>query len=420
MSVESAEQAFMEMLDKYAELVVRVGVNIQPGQVLMIESPLETVELTRRIVRRAYEAGAKYVQVNWDDEQVTRTRFESAPDDSFDFYPEWTAKMMEQLAEGGGALLNIKVPDPELYKGIEGAKVTRANRAATLARQTFQRYVRNSTFSWCLVKAPTRAWAAKVFADLPEEERVDAMWETIFRMNRVDKPDPVAAWREHLDVLLQKRSVLNAKNYKLLHFKAPGTDLKVELPEGHQWLGGGKENGSGIYFVANMPTEEVYTMPKRTGVNGTVTSTLPLNLNGRLVDKFSLTFKDGKVIRFQAETGEEHLAALLETDENARYLGEVALVPYESPISNLKRIFYNTGIDENASCHLALGSAYPTNLLNGTTMTKEQLLERGANVSMIHVDFMLGCAEMDIDGVRQDGTVEPVFRSGSWADGAFE
>lgn len=413
-------QEFDSMLEKYAELVIRVGVNIQPGQVLFIESPLETVELTRKIVRRAYQAGAKYVQVQWDDEQVTRARFEHAPDESFDFYPQWTAKMMEQLAEGGGALLNIKVPDPDLYNGIDGKKVTRANKAASLARQTFQRYVRNSDFSWCLVKAPTKAWASKVFADLPEEGRVDAMWQTIFKMNRVDTPDPVAAWREHLDVLLAKRNALNAKNYKALHFKAPGTDLVVELAENHRWLGGGKNNGFGVYFVANMPTEEVYTMPKRTGVNGTVKSTMPLNLNGRLVDGFSLTFKDGKVVGLQAEVGEEHLTALLDTDENARYLGEVALVPYHSPISDLNRIFYNTGIDENASCHLAVGSAYPTNLENGTTYSREELIARGANVSLVHTDFMLGSPEMDIDGIRFDGTVEAVFRKGNWAAGTLD
>ncbi|RAV01464.1 aminopeptidase [Paenibacillus sp. YN15] len=410
---------FDNMLEKYAELVLRVGVNIQPGQVLFIESPLETVELTRKIVRRAYQAGAKYVQVQWDDEQVTRARFQHAPDESFDYYPQWTAKMMEQLAEGGGALLNIKVPDPDLYNGIDGKKVSRANKAASLARQTFQRYVRNSDFSWCLVKAPTKAWASKVFADLPEDERVDAMWQTIFKMNRVDTPDPVASWKEHLDVLLAKRNALNAKNYKSLHFKAPGTDLVVELAENHRWLGGGKNNSFGVYFVANMPTEEVYTMPKRTGVNGTVRSTMPLNLNGRLVDGFSLTFKDGKVVSFKAEVGAEHLAALLDTDENARYLGEVALVPYHSPISDLRRIFYNTGIDENASCHLALGSAYPTNLENGTTYSKEELIARGANVSLVHTDFMLGSADMDIDGERYDGTVEAVFRNGDWAPGTL-
>lgn len=409
------ENHFETQLEKYAELVIRVGVNLQPGQVLMVEAPLETAEFTRIVVRKAYEAGAKYVQVNWDDEQVTRIRFESAPEDSFGYYPEWTARMMEQLAEGNGALLNIKVPDPELYKGIDGTKVSTASKAASMARSKFQAYVRNSRFSWCLVKAPTRAWASKVFADLPEEERVPAMWETIFRMNRVDREDPIAAWEEHLETLLRKREVLNGRRYRKLRFKGPGTDLSVELPEGHIWLGGGKANGAGVEFVANMPTEEVFTMPKRTGVNGTVTSTMPLNLNGRLVDKFSLTFKDGRVAAFQAEVGGEHLASLLDTDEGARYLGEVALVPYDSPISNLKRIFYNTGIDENASCHLALGSAYPTNLEDGTKLSREELLARGANVSLTHVDFMIGSAELEIDGELPDGTVEPVFRKGNWA-----
>ncbi len=374
-------ETFERNLEKYAELVIRVGLNLQAGQVLMIESPLETVELTRKLVKQAYAAGAKYVQVNWQDEGTTRIRFEQAPDDSFDYYPEWSARMMEQLAEGNGALLNIKVPDPALYNGIEGWKVSAATKAAAVARENFQRYIRNSTISWCLVKAPTRAWADKVFADLPQEERVDAMWEAIFRINRIDREQPVAAWREHLDVLLAKREALNAKRYRRLHYRAPGTDLSVELPEGHIWLGGGKENGAGVYFVANMPTEEVYTMPKRGGVNGTVTSTMPLNLNGRLVEKFSLTFQAGKVVDCRAEVGEEHLRSLLETDEGASYLGEVALVPHDSPISNLRRTFYNTGIDENASCHLALGSAYPTNIENGTRLSKAELLARGANVS---------------------------------------
>ncbi|PYI56565.1 aminopeptidase [Paenibacillus flagellatus] len=407
--------AFEKKLDTYAELIIRVGVNLQPGQVLMIESPLETAELARKLVRSAYRAGAKYVQVNWDDEQVTRARFELAPDDSFSYYPEWNARMMEQLAEGGGAIVNIKVPDPELYSGIDGRKVTEASRAAAVARQKYQGYVRNSTFSWCLVKAPTRAWAAKVFADLPEEERIPAMWETIFRMNRIDRDDPIGAWRDHLNVLLAKRRELNGKKYRRLRFRAPGTDLTVELPEGHIWLGGGKENGAGVTFVANMPTEEVYTMPKRDGVNGTVTSTKPLNLNGRLVERFSLTFRDGKVTDYAAEVGQEHLAALLDTDEGARYLGELALVPHDSPISCMGRIFYNTGIDENASCHLALGSAYPTNLEGGTRLGKDELLARGANVSLVHVDFMIGSDELDIDGELPDGTVEPVFRRGNWA-----
>ncbi|WP_422656999.1 aminopeptidase [Paenibacillus sp. EC2-1] len=408
--------SFETMLEKYAELVIRVGVNIQPGQVLIVNAPLETVELTRFIVSKAYEAGAKYVQVDWDDERITRIRYEKAPDDSFGYYPKWQADMMEQLAEGGGAVLHIKVPDPELFREIDSAKVSTAVKAASIAREKYQSYVRNNQVSWSLIKAPTRAWANKVFADLPEEKRLDAMWEAVFQMNRVHTEDPVAAWQEHISELKKKQEYMNAKRYNSFHYRAPGTDLHVKMPEGYRWLGGGDYNESGVYFVANMPTEEIYTMPLRTGVNGTVTSTLPLNLNGRLVEGITLTFKDGKVVEYNATSGREHLTSLLETDEGASYLGEMALVPYDSPISRLNRVFYNTGVDENASCHFALGSAYPVNIEGGTKLSKDELVARGANVSLTHVDFMIGSAELEIDGELPDGTIEPVFRNGNWAE----
>ncbi|MCA1296676.1 aminopeptidase [Paenibacillus sp. alder61] len=407
---------FEVLLEKYAELVVKVGVNIQPGQVLIVQAPLETVEFTRLVVAKAYESGAKYVQVEWDDEAITKMRYEKAPDDSFGYYPKWQADMVEQLAEGGGALLNIKVPDPMLLSGVDGSKVAAAVKAAAVAREKFQGYIRTNKISWSLIKAPTRAWANKVFADLPENERIEAMWEAIFRMNRVsENENPIEAWRRHIAELKERQEYMNKKRYKSLHYRAPGTDLKVELPEGHLWLGGGDHNESGVYFVANMPTEEIYSMPLRTGVNGTVTSTLPLNLNGRLVEGIRLTFKDGKVTEYDAETGREHLTALLATDDGASYLGEVALVPHHSPISLMNRVFYNTGIDENASCHFALGSSYPVNIKGGTKLTKEELLQKGANVSLTHVDFMIGSAELEIDGELQDGTIEPVFRKGNWA-----
>ncbi|RUT35556.1 aminopeptidase [Paenibacillus zeisoli] len=403
------------LLSKYAELVVKVGVNIQQGQVLIVQAPIETAEFTRQIVSKAYEAGAKYVQVEWEDEQVTRIRYEQASDESFDYYPKWQADMMEQLAEGGGAVLHIKVPDPELFKGIESSKVSRAVRAAAVAREKYSSYVRTNKVSWSLIKAPTRAWADKVFADLPEEQRIEAMWEAVFQMNRVGlQEDPVKAWQEHIRHLKQSQERMNTKRYKSLHYRAPGTDLRVELPEKHLWLGDGDENAAGVYFVANMPTEEIYTMPLRTGVNGTVSSTMPLNLNGRLINGIRLTFKDGEVVEYDADTGREDLASLLETDEGASYLGEVALVPQDSPISRMGRIFYNTGIDENASCHFALGSSYPVNLEGGTKLSKEELLASGANVSLTHVDFMIGSADLEIDGELQDGRIEPVFRKGSW------
>lgn len=407
--------SFQTNLDKYTELVMKVGVNLQPGQDLIIESPLENVELTRILVKKAYEAGAKYVQVQWQDDLITRSRFEHGSEESFDYYPEWYAGMMERLAENGGALLNIKVPNPELYQGIPSSAVSRASKAMSTTRRKFQQYVRNHTFSWCLIKAPTAAWSDKVFADHPQEKRIEAAWDAIFRMNRVYEQDPVAAWRQHIAKLKDMQRLLNDKRYKKLHYRAPGTELSIELPEEHIWLGGGDHNEAGIAFVANMPTEEVFTMPKLNGVNGTVSSTKPLNLNGRIVDQFSFTFENGKIVSYRAAVGEEHLAALLGTDEGSRYLGEVALVPTDSPISNMNRIFYNTGIDENASCHLAIGSSYPVNLVNGTKLSKEELAVRGGNSSLVHTDFMIGSTELDIDGELADGTLEPVFRKGNWA-----
>ncbi|MGG1941819.1 aminopeptidase [Paenibacillus polymyxa] len=406
---------FESLLEQYAELVVRVGVNIQPGQALLVTAPLETVEFTRLIVSKAYEAGAKYVQVEFEDDSITRSRFEHGDEASFDYYPAWKADMMEKFAEEGGATLTIKVPNPDLYQGIDPEHVSRATKAAATAREGYAHYTRNAKISWCLIKAPTKAWADKVFADIAEEDRIRVMWDTIFQMNRVDGSDPIQNWQGHLNNLEQLQNKLNHKNYKSLHYRAPGTDLKIELAERHIWRGGGGENAQGIYTVANMPTEEVFTMPKRTGVNGHITSTMPLNLNGQLVDHITFTFKDGKVTEYTAESGEQHLTHLLATDEGACYLGEVALVPHDSPISNLNRIFYNTGIDENASCHLALGSAYPFNIENGTQMNREELLQNGANVSLTHVDFMIGSAELDIDGELQDGSTEAVFRKGNWA-----
>lgn len=408
-------ESFEILLEKYAELVIKVGVNIQPGQNLMITAPLETAQLTRLLVTKAYRAGAKYVHVDWEDEQLTRIRYEEASEESLDYYPKWLANMAEQFGDEGGAVMRIKVPDPELFKGIDSSKVSTAVKAAAKARQKHSAQTRNNQITWSLVKAPTRAWADKVFADLPEEKRIPAMWEAVFQMNRVYREDPVAAWREHIQELKLRQEQMNAKRYKKLHYRAPGTDLEVEMPEGYLWLGGGDTNASGTYFVANMPTEEIYTMPHRSGVNGTVTSTMPLNLNGQLVEGLKLTFRDGKVVDYDATSGREHMTHLLATDEGASHLGEVALVPHSSPISQLNRIFYNTGIDENASCHFALGSAYPVNIEGGTQLSNEELLARGANVSLTHVDFMIGSAELDIDGELPGGTIEPVFRKGNWA-----
>ncbi|MFD2669996.1 aminopeptidase [Marinicrinis sediminis] len=406
--------SFQSCLEAYAQLVIEVGVNLQTGQLLRIEAPVEAAELTRWITQKAYQAGAKYVDVHLHDEQLSRIRFEHGHSETFGYYPEWQASGLEMLAEQGGAFLSIKVPNPDLYNGIDPAAVRTATQAAMQARQGFSQYTRNHRISWCLIKAPTIAWANKVYADLPEEERVEAMWQDIFKMNRVDQLKPADAWRAHMSQLQSRLTLLNDRRYKRLHYRAPGTDLSVELPADHLWAGGGAVNADGHVFVPNMPTEEVFTMPHRLGVNGTVTSTMPLNLNGQLIDQFTLTFQNGRITSYTAETGQEALASIIETDEGASYLGEIALVPHDSPISNLNRVFYNTGIDENASCHLAIGSAYPINLEKGITLRPEELLAKGANVSLTHVDFMIGSAELDIDGETEDGELEPLFRKGNW------
>lgn len=406
---------FQSNLEKYAEAVLKVGINLQPGQELLIDSPLETVDFTRLLVKKAYEVGAKYVHVEWQDDKITRSRFEHASNNSFDYYPSWLAGMWEQFAENGGAVLSIMAPNPDLYYGIPSNLVSRASKAMAMKRDSYLQSIRNNTISWCIISAPTKAWSDKVFLDLPEEERMEAMWQAILKMNRIEEEVPALAWAKHIHQLKNRLDVLNRKQYKKLYYTAPGTDLSVELPEGHIWLGGDEANEQGVRFVGNMPTEEVYTMPKRTGVNGTVRSTMPLNVNGQLINQFSFTFENGKVVAHDAAEGLEHLTALLDADEGSRYLGEIALVPHDSPISKLNCVFYNTLIDENASCHLAIGGCYPTNLVNGSKLSDEELLARGGNRSIIHMDFMIGSADLDVDGELHDGKKEAILRKGNWA-----
>ncbi|MBU9724276.1 MULTISPECIES: aminopeptidase [Bacillaceae] len=406
---------FNEKLEKYAELAVKVGVNVQQGQTLVVNAPIASVDFVRLIAKKAYEAGAKNVHVEWNDDDLTRMKYDMAPFEAFTEFPTWKARGFEELEENGAAFMSIKSTDPELLKGVDGKKIAAANKAAGQAMDKYREYIQTDKVSWLVISAPSKSWAAKVFPNIPEEEQEAKLWEAMFEAVRINTPDPVAAWKEHDQTLQDKSKTLNEKKYKKLHYKAPGTDLTIELPEGHIWVGGGGPNQDGVHFVANMPTEEVFTAAKKDGVNGTVSNTKPLNYGGNTIDGFTLTFENGKVVDFKAEVGEETLQHLLDTDEGARHIGEVALVPHSSPISQSGILFYNTLYDENASNHLALGSAYPTNVKGGAQMTKEELEENGINTSITHVDFMMGSGEMDIDGIKEDGTVEPVFRKGEWA-----
>jgi aminopeptidase len=404
-----------KVLEKYARLVVKTGVNIQKNQTLVITSPLECAPFARVIAEAAYQAGAREVVMNWKDELSSKIKFLHAPDEVFDEFPEWQKEFYLSYSKSGAAFVSIAASDPELLKEVNQDRVVRAQKASNTALQEYRERTMSNQNAWNIVSIPTVAWAKKVFPDVTDDEAVEKLWAAILQAVRVDTPDPVAAWEEHSRSLKKSGKYMNEHKFKMLHYKnSLGTDLKVELPDGHIWLGGPEHTTGGIEFVANMPTEEVFSLPKKTGVNGKVVSAKPLNYNGTLIDKFSLTLKDGRIIDCQAEQGYEVLKKLVETDEGSHYLGEVALVPYNSPISNSNILFYNTLFDENASCHFAIGKAYPVCIENGVNMNKEQLEQAGVNDSIVHVDFMIGTADLEITGITAAGESIPVFKNGNF------
>ncbi|MBT2659355.1 aminopeptidase [Bacillus sp. ISL-18] len=406
---------FIKNLEKYAELAVKVGVNIQKGQSLVVNATLEAAELVRLIVKKAYETGAHNVIVNWNDDFISRTKYDLAPDEAFIEYPVWRAKEMEDLAEKGAAFMSVISSSPDLLKGVNPERIANFQKAAGKALSHYRKAIQSDKVSWTVIAAASQDWAAKVFPNEPSNNQVNKLWEAIFKSVRVDTENPVEAWKKHDETLHEKVHYLNGKRYKELHYTAPGTDLTIELPEKHLWVGAGSVNESGHEFMANMPTEEVFTVPLKNGVNGTVASTKPLSYGGNIIDRFSVTFENGKIVGVKAEEGEEILKRLVETDEGSHYLGEVALVPYNSPISQSNVLFFNTLFDENASNHLAIGSAYAFCIEGGKKMSSEELAENGLNESITHVDFMIGSKDMDIDGVTVEGKTEPIFRAGNWA-----
>ncbi|KAB8125783.1 aminopeptidase [Gracilibacillus oryzae] len=407
--------AEQQLLEKYAELALKTGVNLQKDQALVINSSIEGVDFTRIVARKAYELGAKNVHINWTDDELTLLKFQHATEEVLTDIPAWQVEKHLDFAKDGAALLAIRSTNPDLLKDIDPAKVAKANKASGEAMKEFRQYTMNDRIPWSIISIPTGDWAQKIFPDKSKDDAIESLWDAIFKIVRVDKEDPVAAWEKHNQLLHQARAFLNKKAYRALVFKSEGTDIRFELPEGHIWKGGSAEMTNGVSFNPNMPTEEVFTVPHKYGVNGKVTATKPLIYGGNMIDGFSLTFKDGKVVDFEAEKGYDTLKHLLDTDEGAKHLGELALVPHSSPISQSDLIFYNTLFDENASCHIALGKAYPTNVEGGSDMNEEELDQNGINDSLTHVDFMIGSADLSIDGETADGTLEPVFREGEWA-----
>lgn len=406
---------FEQKLEKYAELVVKVGVNIQPNQVLTINTTIDSAPLVRLITKKAYEVGASFVNINWSDDFVNRTRYELAPEETFNEHPKHRAAELIELAQDGGAFLSIVSSSPSLFKGIDSSRIANQQKASSIALQPYRKMMMSDQVSWCVIAAPSQGWADMVFKDAPKEDRIPLLWEAIFKAVRVDLENPIQAWVEHNKTLHTKVNYLNNKKYHQLHYVAPGTDLTIELPKKHLWCGAGSVNAKGHDFMANMPTEEVFTLPKKDGVNGFVSSTKPLSYGGNIIDEFTITFENGRIIKTEAKVGQEILEKLVDTDEGSHYLGEVALVPHFSPISQSNILFYNTLFDENASNHLAIGNGYAFCLEGGKTMSQEELKENGCNESLTHVDFMIGSDKMDIYGVLEDGTKELLFKQGNWA-----
>lgn len=403
-------------LKKYAKLVVEVGANIQKGQVLFVSSPIQTAYFARELTKCAYAVGAKKVYVDYVDEELSKITYNEAPEEAFLEYPQWVADGKEELAKKNAAFITISASNPDLLKDTDPKRIATYQKTAGKALEPFRNYIQNGDVAWCIVSIPTIEWSKKVFPDTQtEEEAMNKLWDKIFIATRIYEQDPVAAWKKHTDNLTEKTSFLTHKKIKSLHYTSEGTDLTVELPKGHIWQGGGSYNKVGTYYVANMPTEEVFTMPYKYGIEGKLASTKPLSYGGNLIDNFTLEFKEGKIVDFSAEIGYEILKQLIETDEGSHYLGEVAIVPHHSPVSNTKTIFFNTLFDENASCHFAIGSAYPDTIEGGTGMTKEELEKVGANTSLTHVDFMVGGPTLTIEATTDLGESFYILKAGEWA-----
>lgn len=405
----------LETLDTYADVIVRVGLNLQTKQDLVITTDIEALPLVRRVSRAAYRAGAGLVTTFFADEDLTLGRFEEAQDHSFDRATDWLFDGMARALDDGAARLAIKGEDPGLLSAQDPDLVARASKAMSLAYRPFLERVAGMEVNWCVAAWPGAAWARRVFPNLTGPEAVAALGEAIFVASRLRTADPVAEWQSHNSALAARTKWLNGNAFSSLHFSGPGTDLTVGLADGHAWVGGAARSKTGIRFNPNIPTEEVFTTPHASRVEGHVRATKPLAHQGTVIEGISVRFEDGRIVEAGADTGQDVFRNLLATDEGAARLGEVALVPERSPIAESGTLFFNTLFDENAASHIALGQCYK-GCFADKSLTPEAVTERGGNSSIIHVDWMIGSREIVVDGIAVDGTRTPVMRGGNWAD----
>tara|TARA_B100001057_G_scaffold486858_1_gene568674 strand:+ start:2120 stop:3355 length:1236 start_codon:yes stop_codon:yes gene_type:complete len=403
-----------QKIDKLAELAVKTGVSLQKGQDLLLTSPIEALPLVRKVVEHAYKAGANLVTPLFSDPEITVSRFKYASDQSFDKATNWLYNGMAEAFDNNTARLAIVGEDPLLLSGQDPSKVSRANKATSIAAKPAMERITRFDINWNLISWPGKAWARQMFPELDQENAQRKLADAIFTASRVNSSDPISEWKKHNINLRKWSDWLNSQNFYALSYKGPGTNLTVGLADDHEWMGGASMAQNGVICNPNIPSEEVFTTPHAFRVDGEVCATKPLSHQGSLIENIKVKFEKGKIIEAHASKGEEVLLKVLDSDEGARRLGEVALVPDDSPISNTGLLFYNTLFDENAACHIALGQCY-AKCFKGDQLSKEEIASKGGNSSMIHIDWMIGSNKIDIDGVFKDGTKVPIFRQGNWA-----
>ncbi|MFX1593148.1 MAG: aminopeptidase [Promethearchaeota archaeon] len=413
---------FEKNLENYADVIVKIGLNLQPGQRLLIGgttpytygTPIELFPLVRLITKKAYKVGARFVEVFWDDNQLRKIRFEHAPSDSFEEYPTWRTDYQYKFGKEGDAVLIFVAFNPDLLEGHDPELMATALNTYLKHRKTFGDLISTSAVNWTAITAPIDGWTEKLFPDVPREIQKAKFWDTIFEICRVKNKNPLAAWEDHIKQLSARSKYLNEKQYVSLKFDAPGTDLTIGLPNSHIWGSARFRTQSGIDFVGNIPTEEVFTTTHKDKTEGVVTTTKPRHTDA-IIDEIRLTFSKGWVVEATAKKGEKMLHKILETDEGAKRLGEIALVPHSSPISQSGLLFYNVLIDENASSHIAIGRGFKFAIQNGKAMSDEEFSAGGGNISKTHMDFMIGSEKMNVDGITKNGKNEPIMRNGEWA-----
>jgi aminopeptidase len=415
-AVVAEQRTHEQKLDLLAEVAVRVGLGLKAGQELVMTASLDAVPLARRITEQAYRAGASLVTILYSDDEAALMRYRFAPGASFDHAAKWLYDGMGAAFKSGAARLAITGGNPALLSNEDSEKVGRANRAVSQAYRPALELITRHAINWTIVASATPAWATLMFPNDKPDAALEKLWDAIFQTTRINSEDPVAAWKTH-DASLQRRaSLLNEKRYSALKYRGPGTDFMLGLADDHLWLGGGTTAGNGLYCIPNMPTEEVFTTPHKDRAEGTITATKPLSHQGTMIEGIHVRFENGRIVEARASRGQDVLQRLIDTDDGARRLGEVALVPHSSPIAASGMLFLNTLFDENAASHIALGQAYSSCLRDGDKLTPEELAAKGANDSLIHVDWMIGSDKLDIDGITASDVAEPLMRQGEWVE----